>query len=157
MSPILRTAVVAIAVALYLPIVSANYADTCQDEYVTGIDLVATCTTDDGSQVSSTLNLDNCVANYDGDLNCVPNGGFSASCDVASCVLTGPEYLECYCDNGQGGQTASIVDLGPSCHICGGAFCSVVFLRALKPPYVLQMNLHVARTQVSEHFVLHFW
>ncbi|EED84853.1 predicted protein [Postia placenta Mad-698-R] len=113
MSPILRSIIVATAIALYLPVVSANYAGSCQDEYLDGQNLVATCTADDGSQVSSTLNLDDCVANYGGTLNCIPSGEFSYSCDVASCGLTGGEYMKCYCGNGKGGQTASIVDLGP--------------------------------------------
>ncbi|EED84477.1 predicted protein [Postia placenta Mad-698-R] len=142
MSPILRSVIVATAIALYLPIVSANYAGSCQDEHLDGQNLVATCTADDGSQVSSTLNLDDCVANYGGTLNCVPRGEFSYSCDVASCGLTGGEYMECYCGNGQSGQTASIVDL--AYYIYGGAFYSLVLLRALNLPYVLRMDLHVA-------------
>lgn len=112
MSPILHSAIVLTAVVLYLPVVFANYADTCKDEHLSGQDLVATCTAEDGSQQSTTLYLSACVANYGGHLACVVNGGFAETCDVGSCVLTGGETLQCSCGNGHHGHTTSTVDLG---------------------------------------------
>ncbi|OSX63421.1 hypothetical protein POSPLADRAFT_1138977 [Postia placenta MAD-698-R-SB12] len=151
MSPILHSAMVLTAAALCLPIVFANYATTCEDESLDGQNLVASCTADNGSQQSSTLNLNGCVANYDGDLNCAVNGGFAASCNVGSCGLAGGEYMQCYCRNNQGSQTSSIVDL--ACHISGDVFWDAVFPGAQILPYVLQMDskLHLTRVQASAH------
>ncbi|KAF9810172.1 hypothetical protein IEO21_07103 [Rhodonia placenta] len=150
MFPILHSAIVLTAVALYLSVVSANYAATCEDESLDGQNLVASCTADDGSQQSSTLNLNGCVASYDGDLNCPVNGGFAASCNVASCVLTGGEYMQCYCRNDQGNQTSSIVDLGLPYY--GDVFWGAVFPGAQNLPYVLQIDskLHLRQCK-SQH------
>ncbi|KAH7903966.1 Cyanovirin-N [Hygrophoropsis aurantiaca] len=95
--------------------VAQNWYDTCQSTlpYVSGGYLYATCTTDSGTESSTALNLDACVANYGGQLACAADGDFTASCDSASCELAAEDIsvMECYCENGSGSEVASLVDL----------------------------------------------
>lgn len=49
----------------------ASYVPTCQDEYLSGDTLNAQCRNKAGQYVSTSLDLNNCVANYGGQLTCV--------------------------------------------------------------------------------------
>ena len=48
-----------------------SYVPTCRNEYVQGKTLHAQCKNRSGQYVDTTLDLDNCAANYGGQLACV--------------------------------------------------------------------------------------
>ncbi|OBZ69390.1 hypothetical protein A0H81_10615 [Grifola frondosa] len=86
-----------------------GYAATCQNiEYFPEAGLEADCRNDGGNFVFTSLDLDLCVANYDGNLACAHNGAFSASC--SGCELSGT-VLSCTCGNGSGGSSFPTLDL----------------------------------------------
>lgn len=103
----------ATSVLALLNIASANYADTCPGyAYISGTTFYTQCYNDAGQLVDASIDLNNCVANYNGQLACVHgNGGYSASCSGCE-IVQQPEYIECGCANEDGGYTDSIGDLG---------------------------------------------
>lgn len=113
MSAILQSIVLTVAVLLWLQVVSADYTASCQQESLDGYYLVATCSMINKTQQQTAISLDNCIANYGGNLACAADGDFSGSCDVSSCILFQEgEYMQCSCGNGLGNQTSSVVNLG---------------------------------------------
>ncbi|TFK49859.1 hypothetical protein OE88DRAFT_1736818 [Heliocybe sulcata] len=108
----LTLAVSSLALILQLQATGANFASTCTTGYISGDTFHSSCYNDAGQLVDTSINLNNCVANYDGQLTCVHgNGGYSSTCSGCE-IAAGIEYMECYCSNGSGGSPASIVDLG---------------------------------------------
>lgn len=72
--------------------------------------------------VYTTLHLDDCLANYDGQISLSQNGSFTQSC--SDCILKSPTktLLQCECGNGKNGDdgkpllVTSIFDLNNATH-----------------------------------------
>ncbi|KAH7907857.1 Cyanovirin-N [Hygrophoropsis aurantiaca] len=133
--------------------VAQDWYNTCQSTlpYVSGNYLYATCRTDSGTQSSTSLNLDACIANYNGQLACAANGYFSGSCDTASCELAAEDIsvMECYCKNDSGSYVASLVDLGK--WIRTGIFIQRMSAKSECVVHVEQ--IHVSRTRTGSWHV----
>lgn len=71
MLPFTSTLFTLVAFAVTLHGTYASYVPTCQDEYLSGDTLNAQCRNEAGQYVSTSLGLDDCVANYGGQLTCV--------------------------------------------------------------------------------------
>ncbi|CCM02471.1 uncharacterized protein FIBRA_04571 [Fibroporia radiculosa] len=102
----------AVALIAAPAVLAQGFAATCgsSGSEIVGTTFYATCTTDSGAQQSTSINLDNCVANYNGNLACATNGGYGGSCSGCE-IVTGVQYMECYCTDDAGQQEASILDL----------------------------------------------
>ncbi|EGN95706.1 hypothetical protein SERLA73DRAFT_186886 [Serpula lacrymans var. lacrymans S7.3] len=98
------TAVLTLACFLSLPVYvisTSGFAASCSNIQLSGSVLDATCVTDSGSTTATAIDLNNCVANYDGNLACAPSGSYSSSCD--DCSLTDTTYLLCSCSGSSDG------------------------------------------------------
>ncbi|KIM50845.1 hypothetical protein SCLCIDRAFT_110053 [Scleroderma citrinum Foug A] len=102
-----------ISVSLILAALSTHAANLiissgCQYTSLSGSVLYATCQSSDGSDVSTSIDLNQCVANTNGNLFCSKNGNYSATC--SGCGLSANAgYLVCTCnDYNQAGQYADI-------------------------------------------------
>ncbi|KAF8074633.1 hypothetical protein FPV67DRAFT_1474298 [Lyophyllum atratum] len=71
----------------------------------------ATCRTTTGASKTTTINLDQCYGNDNGNMNCRSGGGFGGSCSVDNSLSTGNTILAVTCKNTSGGSVQSQVDV----------------------------------------------
>ncbi|KZT07321.1 Cyanovirin-N [Laetiporus sulphureus 93-53] len=88
-------------------------------------ELQATCYDDHGAQDTTSLDLNNCIENHNGNLGCAWNGHFLGSCNVENSLGTGNTVLSVSCADGRGGMVSRSIDVndcvsnsngGLSCH-----------------------------------------
>ncbi|KAH7929526.1 Cyanovirin-N [Leucogyrophana mollusca] len=92
-------------------VADGGFADTCTDYYINNATLIAECTGHNGvGTYLTSINTAYCIADTGGYLECAPNGQYTASC--SNCFIeSGTTYMLCDCENGSGGDGASIIDL----------------------------------------------
>ncbi|KAI6006276.1 Cyanovirin-N [Pisolithus orientalis] len=106
----MRFLVVSLSLVAAVTLCAAQDFDaSCFSYYLENTEFFATCRTDSGSDQSTSIDLNNCVVNRSGALECVSSsGGYSASCE--DCSLSGTD-LDCTCGNGSGGTDSASVNL----------------------------------------------
>ncbi|KAH7924305.1 Cyanovirin-N [Leucogyrophana mollusca] len=97
-----------------------GFAATCTNitlngavmEPTTGTTLAAVCEADSGVNVTSSLDLNNCIANYNGTLTCVHSGDFGATCAACDYGI-GPLQMVCMCqvENATLAEMPSVINL----------------------------------------------
>ena len=100
-----------------------NFGASCSNIGLSGTILTATCENINGQPVNSALNIDFCVANVFGTLDCTPeydnssyqtpdscssSGNYAESC--SGCFVSGTT-LFCDCGDGNGGSDFASIDL----------------------------------------------
>ncbi|KAH7910392.1 Cyanovirin-N [Hygrophoropsis aurantiaca] len=97
-----------------------GFANSCTDYYVTDATLIASCTGPDEVVYLTSINTAYCIADTAGSLECAPNGQYTTSC--SNCFIeSGTTYMLCDCEDGSGGDAASIIDLDSCISNMGGA------------------------------------
>jgi hypothetical protein len=87
-----------------------NFAASCAAEGLSGTILSASCATDSGDSNPTTINLNDNIANSNGQLLCNQGGGdYSASCSNEG--LSGGHTLTANCKNTAGDLIQTSVDL----------------------------------------------
>ncbi|KAH7882515.1 Cyanovirin-N [Phlebopus sp. FC_14] len=81
---------------LKLVAAASGFADTCSNYGVSGTTLSADCLQIDQATDSTSLNLDICLVNSNGELLCRSGGDYGASC--SGCHLSGTTFT-CSCNN----------------------------------------------------------
>ncbi|KAH7929527.1 Cyanovirin-N [Leucogyrophana mollusca] len=87
-----------------------DFSASCSDWYMDGTVLFATCNAADGTATSTALDMNDCITNEGGSLACAVVGDYSSSCTDCA-IESGTADLLCDCENGTGGDPASILDL----------------------------------------------
>lgn len=83
-----------------------GFGYSCKDISLVNNVLYSSCEGTDGSYISTSINLDQCVVNTNGNLSCSANGNYSSTC--SNCYLSG-KTLVCTCNNyNHVGQSASV-------------------------------------------------
>ncbi|KZW02684.1 Cyanovirin-N [Exidia glandulosa HHB12029] len=105
--------------ALATAVHAGGFADSCKDYTVDSNGyLKATCAVPNASGKKTEIDLNNCLGNASGHLQCQGNGQALRSCE--RCFLGGgkasstpppPAQMQCTCGNGSGGQLVSWIDL----------------------------------------------
>ncbi|KAG8756802.1 hypothetical protein FRC12_010468 [Ceratobasidium sp. 428] len=81
---------------LAAPSVSAGggFSHSCSSFHMEGNSkLVATCGDGGGGHKTTSINLNDCIANYGGNLACAKNGGYGGSC--SGCLIHTGTYMRC--------------------------------------------------------------
>ncbi|KAI6123753.1 Cyanovirin-N [Pisolithus thermaeus] len=88
---------------------AGDFAASCFNYYLENTEFFATCRTDAGSDQSTSIDLNQCVSNNNGALQCSSsNGYYSDSC--SSCGLSGTS-LDCQCRTDSGSTDSASVNL----------------------------------------------
>ncbi|KAF8609768.1 Cyanovirin-N [Ceratobasidium sp. AG-I] len=72
-----------------------GFSASCSNYYVSGYTLTATCGNGSGGTKTTSIDLNRCIANYNGNLACAANGGFGGSC--SGCGIRTGAYMICGC------------------------------------------------------------
>ncbi|KAI6006274.1 Cyanovirin-N [Pisolithus orientalis] len=88
---------------------AGDFAASCYNYYLENTEFFATCRTESGSDQSTSIDVNQCVTNDHGALQCVSaNGNYADTCE--NCYLSGTN-LDCVCGNGNGGTDSASVNL----------------------------------------------
>ncbi|KAH7910391.1 Cyanovirin-N [Hygrophoropsis aurantiaca] len=91
-------------------VAATDFSASCSDWYMDGTVLYASCNAADGVATNTAVDLTDCLTNTNGSLACAAVGDYSDSCTDCA-IESGTSYLLCDCQNGSGGDPASILDL----------------------------------------------
>ncbi|KAI0318790.1 Cyanovirin-N [Amylostereum chailletii] len=87
-----------------------NFGATCSGESLaSGHILFATCGDGHGGEPTSSIDLNKCVTNSGGTLECQVNGGFAGTCNT--CSIESGTTLACDCGDGHGGYPHTVLNL----------------------------------------------
>ncbi|KAI6021203.1 Cyanovirin-N [Pisolithus marmoratus] len=88
---------------------AGDFAASCYNYYLENTEFFATCRKDTGSDQATSIDLNQCVTNNRGALQCTSaNGYYADTCE--NCGLSGTN-LDCTCGNGSGGTDSTSVNL----------------------------------------------
>ncbi|QRV73814.1 CVNH domain protein [Ceratobasidium sp. AG-Ba] len=79
-------------------IAGGGFSASCSGYGVSGTTLTANCSDGKGGSRWSSIDLNRCIANYNGNLVCAANGGFGGSC--SGCGIRTGAYMICGCRGG---------------------------------------------------------
>ncbi|CAE6445997.1 unnamed protein product [Rhizoctonia solani] len=78
-----------------------DFSRSCSNYYIQSNNfLYATCGNGQGGQVTSSLNLNACMANDGRNIVCRPNGNYALSC--SGCRIRTGAFMQCSCNSGSG-------------------------------------------------------
>ncbi|KAG8688920.1 hypothetical protein FRC08_011189 [Ceratobasidium sp. 394] len=93
-----------------------GFSGSCKNWYVSGYTLHANCGDGHGGYRDTSKDLNQCIANYGGNLACATNGGFGGSC--SGCEVVTGTYMKCHC--GPGPNNTPTIDLNACIANYGG-------------------------------------
>ncbi|KAH7908594.1 Cyanovirin-N [Hygrophoropsis aurantiaca] len=76
-----------------------DFGAACTNSTLDGTTLNAMCETDSGANITASINLNNCVASYNGTLTCSQTGNYSTTCSACEYGI-GPLQMVCMCYDG---------------------------------------------------------
>ncbi|KIM64762.1 hypothetical protein SCLCIDRAFT_1212824 [Scleroderma citrinum Foug A] len=86
----------------------SDWSHSCQNYYLSGTTLNASCRKENGQYGNTSINLNQCVTNTNGVLYCGKNGDYSPTC--SGCNLSGTS-LDCQCKDKNQNEHSTSVDL----------------------------------------------
>ncbi|KAG9124072.1 hypothetical protein FRC07_012968 [Ceratobasidium sp. 392] len=101
-----------VASALFLlaaPVVIAGggFSHSCPSFYMRGNNMLyAKCGNGHGGHKDTSIDLNKCIANYNGNLACAKNGGYGGSC--SGCLIHTGTYMRCHCGPHNGTPTIDL-------------------------------------------------
>ncbi|QRW02750.1 CVNH domain protein [Ceratobasidium sp. AG-Ba] len=95
------------AISVTPVIAGGGFSASCSGASVSGTTLTANCGNGNGGSRWSSIDLNQCIANYGGNLVCAKNGGFGGSC--SECEIRTGVYMICGCSGGS--NPTPIIDL----------------------------------------------